>query len=62
MILSTSDKEVATVSEDGVVTPWREGTATISTKILGKTFTYQVTVNDDLDFVENAESTYRIAY
>ncbi|MBO5737478.1 MAG: DUF4838 domain-containing protein, partial [Clostridia bacterium] len=60
ILYSTSDKEVASVSEDGVVTPWSAGTATISTKILGKTFTYQVTVNDDLDFVENGESTYRI--
>ena len=60
ILYSTSDKEVATVGEDGVVTPWSAGTATISTKILGKTFTYQVTVNDDLDFVENGESTYRI--
>ncbi|MBQ1963442.1 MAG: Ig-like domain-containing protein [Clostridia bacterium] len=47
VIWESSDKAVATVTQDGRVTGWRNGTATITAKTMdgGHTHTYQVTVS-----------------
>ena len=61
----SSDESVATVDKKGVVTALKEGTVTITAKVMGQELTCEVTVAPIADFIsvpENQYITYQKAY